>query len=378
MLDTLRRNRYSTLLALGLIATLLAYWIYAYDLALNLASVDRLLRRWPWLILALVFFALLAFIVFGWNSVKPNTMAVVRGPDDQIQVFKRKKVRPLGYRHILPPSTFERNGYMLPFGHKLVAVLPDYQLNFEFDISDIETQTPRIARIGKIRVRTAYEITHPEAFYRKSSSFYGLIKNIEEATQRPHTDEHLWVEILQAIVKSVVDDTLRDIVWRWQNLRAADPDLMTKLTFESLKNSDDDPYGLSLNRLNLARHAASEITSKLMSEKLGITLRPLVFESIVIDDDMINKKTRSKDRELAEAEHEAQKVITKGKAEAEIRSITLAKLLNVLINDYKIPYTDPLVAQVVRAALYSDGELIWNGVIDKGKSTNGATPAKTA
>ena len=53
--------------------------------------------------------------------------------------------------------------------------------------------------------------------------------------------------------------------------------------------------------------------------------------------------------------------------------MTLAKLLDVLINQQKIPYTDPLIAKVVRAALYSDNEMLWVNVTEEPPTGAGQT-----
>lgn len=89
---------------------------------------------------------------------------------------------------------------------------------------------------------------------------------------------------------------------------------------------------------------------------------------------MIKGKTRDKQRELDEATHEAKKtaiaIREKGLAEAEIRAVTVAKIIDVLMNQKGISVTDQVLYNIVRAAMYSDGQMIWNATMDKGANSN--------
>ncbi|NTU80954.1 MAG: hypothetical protein HGA45_16500 [Chloroflexales bacterium] len=295
-------------------------------------------------------------------EVPKETVVIRKGPGDQLDVFTKGQYP-----------------YM-PLIHSIVAVLPNYRLTFELPVENIDTRTPNLGRISKITVRVACSIKDHAAFFRTSAAFLDRIIELEESTKLKRTDTALWRKLLKELAQSLIDDSVRDVVWKWQDLRASDPGLLTNLTFDSLKNSDDDPYGLSLNRVNLAQQVAIEVADRIARNGYGIALRPLVFESIEIDPEMIKRKTGNRDKDKEKAKHDASllaaAIIEKGVAEAEVRATTLAKLLDVLINQYDIPHTDPLIAQVVRASLYSDGEMIWKGVLEK--STDGDGKAKAA
>lgn len=310
------------------------------------------------LLVALTAAAILGVVwfLFFYTRVKtvPKEAVVIRkGPGDHVEPFIKGQYP---YSAII---------------HSIEAVLPSYQLNFEFPIENIDTQTPNLARITRITVRVTCTITDHAAFYRKSAAFLDRIHELEEGLKLRRSDPALWRQILKELSKSLIDDSVRDVVWKWEGLRQSNPALVNTLGFPSLKNSDDDPYGLSLNRVNLARQVAVDVAERIQKNALGITLRPLVFESIEIDPEIIKRKTGDRAKEKEKVIHEASLVaagiLERGMAEAEVRSVTLAKLLDVLIKQYNIPHTDPLIAEVVRAALYSDGQMIWNGVIDKGK-----------
>ena len=267
-------------------------------------------------------------------------------------------------------SAHPKGSYLyLPVVHAVKALLPIYPLTFEFPVEQIDTRTPGLAKITRITVRATCRITDPAQFYRKSLAYLDMIKGLEENRKLKRTDLLLWKQVIEALVKVLVDDSLRDVVWKWSDLRATNPDLLTTLPFESLKNSDDDPYGLSLNRSNLASQVLVEVVARASRENLGITVRPLVLEAVEIDPELIKRKTANRDREREKAVHDAAivaaAITARGEAEAGVRSVTLAKLLDVLINQYDIPHTDPLIAQVVRAALYSDGQMIWNAPFEK-------------
>lgn len=352
-------------------------------------SISGSNRRWSlaWLVLAvLVVPFLLARFFFEENQLVIGVALAlvglliwlatqgmgVRGVDKDTVVIVRDSMTNSVTAHA--KGSFFYN----PLAHTIVASMPSYPLDIEFPVENIDTRTPGIARITKITVRATCTITNPEAFYRKSTIFLERIKELEETSKLKRTDPAMWRQIAKEVARGLMDDTVRDVVWKWEDLRTRDSSLKTTLNFESLKNSDDDPYGLSLNRANLAAQVTADIGAKITREGLGIALRPIVFESIEIDPDLIKRKTGSRAKDREKAVHEAAMVADgireRGLAEAEVRATTLARLLDVLINQYKIPYTDPLVAQVVRAALYADGEMLWTGVLERG--TNGAAEPK--
>lgn len=276
-------------------------------------------------------------------------------------------------------SAHTRASYLfIPFAHQIVARLPTYPLTFEFPIEAIDTQTRFLSRINRLVVRMNCTISDPRTFYVKSDAFLDRILDLEATTKLRRTDKAFWKQILHEVMAVEVDNSVRDVVWHWQDHLNRNPDLKLQTTFKLKKLGELDPFDLSVNRQNLARETT--LTIARAARDLGVSVKPLVFESVEIDGGLIQFKNREQDREVAKASDlaalEVIPIVARGKAEAEIRAVTLARLLDVLINQYDIPRTDPIVAQVVRAALYSDGEMIWKGVLEK--SANGDGAAKTA
>lgn len=301
----------------------------------------------------------------GWRKVERDSTVIIWDPTQSSHVV------------------VEQGRYwVLPMIHKVVARLPNYSFRFEPTIENIDTQTPMLAKISKIRVRLDCKIKVGEhlTFLEKSASRLDLLKNIQQEKKLDRTDHALWKEFLDAVIKELVDDSVRDVVWNWSD------------------QSTNDPTSLSRQRQGLAQQVEAHLEVELNA--WGLELIPflsgaspagvqqqssnknIVLESIEIDPELIKRKTADRDKEKEKAKHEAALLATaireKGFAEAEVRATTLAKLLDVLINEYKIPHTDPLIAQVVRAALYSDGQTIWNAMMEKGAPGPGDGKAKTA
>ncbi len=310
-------------------------------------------------------FALLGLLVWliaqgaGWRYADKDTAVIVRDPTGNY-------------------SAYNRASYLfIPFAHQVVAQLPTYPLTFEFPIEAIDTQTRYLSRIVKIVVRVTCTISDPRTFYLKSDAFLDRILELEATTQFRRTDKAFWKQMLREIMAVEVDNHVRDVVWRWQEHIDRDPSLRLQTTFTLKKLGELDPFDLSVNRQNLARETTASLAKA--ARAVGVKIEPLVFESVEIDPGLIAFKNLDQDRELAKAEQAAAlariPIVERGMAEAEVRATTLAKLLDVLINQYHIPHTDPLVAQVIRAVLYSDGEMIWKGVLEK--SPNGSA-AKAA
>lgn len=138
---------------------------------------------------------------------------------------------------------------------------------------------------------------------------------------------------------------------------------------------ENDPYALSLNRRRLAEQLLHRMRATALDG--GITVREIVLESIALDPELIKRKTRNKDGEVAEAQHQAKieaiGIQTRGGAEAAVRARTVRRILEELRDMGELPRLDEkTIADIVRAAMYSDGQTIWQGFQQK---SNGAGPA---
>lgn len=280
----------------------------------------------------------------GWRSIGRYTAALVRDP-------------------LLGLSVSPRQSYLyIPLLHKVEAILPTYPFRFEFLIEKIDTQTPALAQIGKIRIRLDCVLKDQryKQFFEQSASRLHLLRRLEEKEKLKRTDPELWERFLYTVLYDIVDDVVRDVVWTW-----SDP-------------ASNDPYGLSQKRRELAQQVEAQLIQKLSRWEVRLIV-PVVFEMVEISEDIIKRKTRSDDRERDKATHEASleavAIMQKGFAEAEVRARALGLILDELIQKRGVPLNDPLIAQVVRAALYSDGEMIWKGVIEKSANGNGTTKA---
>lgn len=301
----------------------------------------------------------------GWRPVDKDTVVILKDSLEGVTAHPK------------------RSYLFIPIIHKVEAVLPTYPMTFEFPVEAIDTHTPGLAKISKIMVRATCQISNPEMFYRKSRVYVDRIKQMEESEKLKRTEIALWRKLLEEVAHVYLDDTVRDVVWKWK-LFLADPDVVSSLDYTPEKdgkpNLDGDPYSLSRNRKALGDQVKAAVKARLEHNQLGFRIDPLVFESIEIDGEIIKRATGDRAKEREKATHDAailgDAIREKGKAEAEVRAANLAAILHVLINEYDIPHTDPLIAQVVGSALYSDGKMIWSGVIDRG--ANGDGPAKTA
>jgi hypothetical protein len=346
-------------------------------------------RFWPvaWLILAIVvipfglayalfdvnqfeigvLFALLGLLMWligqgaGWRPVDKDTVVILKDSLDGLTAHPK------------------RSYLFIPIIHKVEAVLPTFPITFEFPVEKIDTHTLGLNKIDRITVRATCQITNPEMFYRKSRIYIDLIRQIEEAEKLRPTDIRLWRTFLKQVANVYLDDTLRDVVWKWKSTYLTDPEVVRSLDHAPEKdgkpNLDGDPYSLSRNRKSLAEQVKLAVRNRLEQDLMGFRINPLVFESIELDGEQIKRATGDRTKEIEKASHEAAVVaagmLARGEAEATVRAVTLAKLLHVLIEDHKIPRTDPIIAEVVRAALYSDGEMIWKGVLEKSADGNG-------
>lgn len=257
----------------------------------------------------------------------------------------------------------------LPLIHRIEARIPNYPLRFEFDIEAIDTRTPRIQRINRIRVRVVYRIVEFRTCYELSENYVERIQQLREERNLRPTDPGMWKLLMNDVVHHLVDDVVRTGVWAWADHIAQDPTLRLEVPFDNVPTPEHDPYALSLNRVKLAQKIADELL--VVADDWGLLIDPPVFETIDIDPELIKGKTRNKERELQDAEHDARKaaiaIREKGRAEAEVRAHTVAAVIAMLLRQQErgVRLNDQLLYNVVRAAMYSDGEMIWNGVVEK-------------
>ena len=308
--------------------------------------------------------------VLGWMFLQGGGLPRVAKDTSMV-------IRPHPFTHEF--VVYEYGRYMfVPLVQKVEAQLPNYLFRFEATVENIDTQTAMLSKIGKLRVRVECKIKDGahEQFFEKSLSRLDRLKALEASTKLDRTDHMLWKAFLSELIHDLVDDVVREVVWTW-NVKddkgdpTNDPTSLSKRRIELAQavevrlEQELDAWGLELMPF-LTSTGSGSTTAPSLAYPLsnsGLLPKKVVIESIEINFDMIKGKMRNYDRELKRATEDAtiQAAIirAKGRAEAEVRAVTLAKLLDVLINQQKIPYTDPLIAKVVRAALHDDNEMIW-------------------
>lgn len=272
--------------------------------------------------------------------------------------------------------TFRRGSYLFaPILHTIEAKMPSYRLKHEFHVDSIDTLTPGLQQIKKIKVRVVYEIINFRNCFDQSSYVKERIRQIEDFDNLKRDDPAMWRKVLNEVMHGIIDDAIRLGVWRWAEHIAQDPSLAVSVPFPTRPDVEYDPYALSLNRVKLAEKVADEVGY--LTDDWGLVVHQLVFENIEIDPELIKRKTRNKTRELEEATHEAQKaaiaIREKGMAEAEVRAATVAKVIEVLVNQKSVSLTEQMLYNIVRAAMYSDGQMIWGATMEKG--TGGSVKA---
>ncbi len=277
----------------------------------------------------------------------------------------------------------DRGFFHIPLLFKNLARMPAYPLRFEHEVENIDTRTAWLSPIKSVRVRCEYQVTDAATCYEASVNLYQAIKELETREKLSQNDPELWRRVLQVLMSTLLDDRLRDEVWDWpaemgdHDLRRVQPLLPSKPDRPAPEN---DPYALSLNRRRLAERLRHRMHTDAL--EWGIEVRGIVLESITIDQEIIKRKNRNKDGEVAEARHqaliEAVGIRTRGAAEAEVRARTIKRILEELRGMEGLPrLTEKTIADIVRAAMYSDGQMIWHSSLETG---NGAGPgsAKTA
>jgi hypothetical protein len=268
--------------------------------------------------------------------------------------------------------------WQIPLVRSIKAIMPNYPIRYEDEIHMIQTRTFRLARLEKVRVRVNYKIiNHINCYSNLGPMMADRIKQLEQSDRLKLDDTRLWLKIIGEALHHRIDDCVRDEIWAWAGNLEQDDRLSLETPFPAPPGAEYDPYGLSLNRVKLAQKVRDEINR--VVGRYGLQVDHIVFELIEVNYEFLKMRTQTRDYEISKATHlaalEAVAIREKGFAEAEVRARNLALLLNELINERGLSIKDALVAEIVRASLYSDGEMIWKGVIEK---SAGSGPTKAA
>ncbi len=278
--------------------------------------------------------------------------------------------------------------FAIPFLFTVVARIPAYPLKTEFDVEMIDTQTAKLLRINYARVRCHYRIDSYSTCAKRVFDMTERLKQIEATDKLTPTETDLWKSILAGALRGMIDDKLREHVWQWTDELAKDATPQTEPPPAAPKiELGNDPYALSLNRTKLADKLL--VSLKGSAQKWGLVIDRIVFEQVLVDPELIAQRTRNKAGEQDEAKHQAKldyiAIRIRGIAEAEVRARTVKRILEELVTAKNLPpITEKTVGEIVRAAMYSDGEMIWKGVLEKSlpgaPGTTGTPPgtAKTA
>ncbi len=275
----------------------------------------------------------------------------------------------------------DRGFWHVPGLYKTLARMPAYPLRFEHEVENIDTRTAWLSPIQRVRVRCVYQVTDALACYETSVNLYQLIRELRDRESLSESDPELWSRVLQVLMSTLLDDRFRDVVWEWpaemaahdrrrvEPLAPSQPDVRPR--------PENDPYTLSLNRRRLAEQLLQRMRATALD--WGIHVREIALESIAIDPELIKRKNRNQNNEIAEAQHqatiEAIGIQTRGVAEGAVRARTVRRILEELRDMGQLPRLDEkTIAEIVRAAMYSDGQVIWHGALER---SNGAGPART-
>jgi hypothetical protein len=341
---------------------LLFIWLLISGLLASLRSdgslLDLLMRMLP----SFVFGGLLIAFFAGLERRPAERDVVVMRRDLFGQVDKIEK-----------KSYWSFPGFMY-----VQARIPSYPLKVEFDVETVDTQTAKLLRIEHMRVRCNYTITDYKRCMDRVLDMSERLRDIERAEQLRPTDPSLWRNVLGGAITGMVDDKLREVVWNWVNVAMLRAQQAGQPIAMPVQN---DPYALSLVRSDLADEIARSINDE-AAKGWGIRLSRLVFEHVRVDPELISKRTRDLQKEKDEAQHQAEldfiAIRARGMAEAGVRARTVKLILKEL-SPGGLPNLDPqTLAQIVRAAMYSDGEMIWKGVLEKSVSGTQPGTAKTA
>lgn len=275
----------------------------------------------------------------------------------------------------------DRGFWHVPGLYKTLARMPAYPLLFEHEVENIDTRTAWLSPIQRVRVRCTYQVTDALTCYETSVNLYQVIRDLRTREGLSESDPELWHRVLLMLMSISLDDCLRDVVWDWPAEMAAHDRRRVEPLAPSKPDGrpapENDPYALSLNRRRLADCLLDRMRE--VASEWGIEVREIVLESITIDQDIVKRKNRNKDNEITEAQHQAKieaiGIQTRGVAEAAVRARTVRRILEELRDMGELPRLDEnTIAQIVRAAMYSDGQMIGRGPLER---SNGAGPAKT-
>jgi hypothetical protein len=258
----------------------------------------------------------------------------------------------------------------VPIFHTIEAKMPNYLLRHEFPISSIDTRTPALLQIDQITVRVIHRISDFLTYFERSADVRERIKDLEDNAKMSREDPALWRKITNEVMNEVINDAIRDGVWKWAEYVTENAALFLEVPFEKKPDPEYDPYALSLNREKLATKIHEEV--QFITENWGLDVHKLVFEHIVIDPELIKRKTRNKLGEIDEATHQGAKdaiaIRAKGLAEADVRAETVTKIIEALMKEKSITISDQMLYNIIRAVMYSDGQMIWSATMEKGTS----------
>ncbi|RRR74958.1 MAG: hypothetical protein EI684_05870 [Candidatus Viridilinea halotolerans] len=331
--------------------------VFAYTITLLLDPINP----WPSFVLLSVLGLLVLMLTLGggWREVEPGYAIIRRDTTGNFKAFSE--------------------GYYLfvPFLHTIEAVMPNYPVRYEDEIERIQTRTFRVGAIEKMRVRVNYHIfNHVTCYTNLVPTMADRIRELEQHERLKRTETRIWLKALDEALHQRVDDSVRDEIWAWSESLEHDDRLTLQTPFPAPAGAEYDPYGLSLNRQKLAQKVRDDINR--VVARYGLRVDQIVFELIELNYEFIKARTENRDRDLAKAVHEARiaaaAIREKGFAEAEVRAHNLALLLDELINKRGLSIQDTLVGEIVRAAFYSDGEMIWQAALQQPKS-DGPTKA---
>ncbi len=311
----------------------------------------------------------------GWRLVEYDSVMIIRNR-------LNNKVRMVSAGEYL----------MIPLLHRLEARLPIYAFRFEFDVSKIDTNTFLIGQIDRVRMRLYCRLRDGQykRFFHKVSSRLDVLRTLQQEQKLSVTDHQLWKGFMTRVISELGDDVLRDVVWTWPEPVERNPAALSKkrldlaMRIERRLEKELEVWGIEMlpcsATLTAADAAAGVAATTGAPAAAGPPdpaaaqppLRKLVLEQIDVKFEIIRESIRDYQWKLNRANEDAHidaaALRQRGFAEAEIRARTLSLLLDELINQRGLTMNDPLVAEMMRATLYSDGQMIWHSVIEKGSN----------
>lgn len=221
-------------------------------------ELDTLAFRLPLFVILLA----ISLVLLGarWAAVDKDSILIRKDIIGNTDVFPAK-------------STY----FYTPVYHSVEAILPNYLLKHEFDVDSIDTRTPGLQKINKIRVRVHYRIIDPKTFFNMSAYGVERIKEIESGRNLKRSDVGLWKQFLNELMRGTIDDSVRDGVWEWAEAVVRNQSLGLEIPFKTKPEPENDPYALSLNRRKLAERILQRVDLAVVD--WGLELKDLVFET---------------------------------------------------------------------------------------------------